>query len=65
MGVFDWEQMMQHDAYKVLEMEQELDISGQKVITSRCPIRINGEKLYAHKAAPKLGEHKEKIMAEL
>jgi len=65
MEVFDWEQMMQHDAYKVLEMEQELEVAGQKIVTSRCPIRINGEKLYAYKAAPKLGEQKEKIMTEL
>jgi len=65
MEVFDWEQMMQHEAYKVLKMEQELEVAGQKIITSRCPIRINGKKLYAHKAAPKLGEQKEKIMTGL
>ena len=65
MEVFDWEQMMQHEAYKVLEMEQELEVREQKIITSRCPIRINGEKLYAHKAAPKLGQHNEQVLEEL
>jgi len=63
--VFDWEQMMEHDAYKVLEMEQQLNVGNKKITTTRCPIRINGEKLYADKAAPKLGENKEKIMTEL
>ena len=63
--VFDWEQMMNHEAYLSLQMEQELGISEKKVITTRCPIRINGERLYADKAAPKLGEHKEQIMEEL
>jgi CoA:oxalate CoA-transferase len=65
MEVLDWQQMMDHDAYKVLEMEQELNVGNEKIITTRCPIRINGEKLYVHKAAPKLGEHNQRIMAEL
>ena len=63
--VFDWEQMMNHEAYLSLQMEQVLSISDRKIITTRCPIRINGERLYADKAAPKLGEHKGQIMEEL
>jgi crotonobetainyl-CoA:carnitine CoA-transferase CaiB-like acyl-CoA transferase len=63
--VFDWEQMMNHEAYQTLQMEQELNISDKKIMTTRCPIRINGERLYADKAAPKLGEHKMTIMQEL
>ena len=65
MEVFDWEQMMEHDAYKLLEMEQELKVGDRKVKTTRCPIRINGQKLYADKGAPGLGQHNEKIMSEL
>lgn len=65
MEVLDWQQMMDHGAYKVLEMEQELNVGDEKIITTRCPIRINGKKLYVDKAAPKLGEHKQRIMAEL
>ena len=63
--VFDWEQMMEHEAYKVLEMEQRLNVGDKKITTTRCPIRINGERLYADKAAPKLGEHNSKVMEEL
>jgi CoA:oxalate CoA-transferase len=64
MEVFDWEQMMEHDAYKVLEMEQHLNVGDKKITTTRCPIRINGERIYADKAAPKLGEHKKQVMEE-
>ena len=65
MEVLDWQQMMDHDAYKVLGMAQELNVDDGEIITTRCPIRINGKKLYVNKAAPKLGEHKERIMTEL
>jgi crotonobetainyl-CoA:carnitine CoA-transferase CaiB-like acyl-CoA transferase len=65
MEVFDWEKMMEHDAYKVLRMEQDLQIGGKKFITTRCPVRINGERLYSNRPAPALGEHNEKLMQEL
>jgi len=65
MEIFDWEKMMDHDAYKCLRMEQTLHTSGKEIITTRCPIRINGERLYADKPAPKLGEHTEKVIREL
>ena len=65
MEVFDWEKMMNHDAYKCLQMEQILNVAGKKIITTRCPIRINGERLYSDKPAPKLGEHNEKVVDEL
>ena len=62
--VFDWEQMMDHEAYQSLQMEQALNISDKKIMTTRCPIKINGERLYADKAAPKLGEHSKQVMEE-
>lgn len=65
MEVFDWEKMMDHDAYKCLQMEQKINVAGKEIITTRCPIRINGEKLYSEKPAPKLGEHNEKVMRDL
>ena len=33
--------------------------------TTRCPIRLNGEKLYAERGSPDIGEHNEKITREL
>jgi crotonobetainyl-CoA:carnitine CoA-transferase CaiB-like acyl-CoA transferase len=55
---------MDHEAYLSLQMEQVLNISDKKIMTTRCPIRINGERLYADRAAPKLGEHSKQIMEE-
>jgi len=65
MEVFDWEKMMDHEAYKCLQMEQKINADGKKIITTRCPIRINGERLYSDRPAPKLGEHNEKVMREV
>lgn len=61
MEVLDWEKMLQHEAYKILGMEQVIQAGNEKICTTRCPIRINGKRLYANKPAPQLGEHNEKI----
>lgn len=63
--VFDWLQMKEHDAYKVLEMEQKVGSSQKEFITTRCPIRINGEKLVSSKPAPTLGGQNEQVLNEL
>ena len=63
--VLNWQQMTAQEAYQVLQMEQTLGVDGKDIITTRCPIRINGERLFAGKRAPKLGEQTEKIKAEL
>jgi len=65
MEVFDWEKMMDHGAYQCLKMEQTFNVGNKEIITTRCPIRINGERLYSDKPAPVLGEHNEKVMREL
>jgi CoA:oxalate CoA-transferase len=65
MEVLNWRQMKAHEAYKVLQMEQALHVGDKEVITSRCPIRINGERLFSNKKAPRLGEQTEKIKSEL
>jgi len=61
MEVLDWEKMMQHQAYKSLQMEQTIPIKKTGIVTTRCPIRINGQKIFSHKAAPDLGEHNKKV----
>jgi crotonobetainyl-CoA:carnitine CoA-transferase CaiB-like acyl-CoA transferase len=38
-----------------------INTGTKKFFTTRCPIRINGEKLYASKPAPQLGADNEKI----
>ncbi|GAB2824290.1 CaiB/BaiF CoA transferase family protein [Ferruginibacter profundus] len=61
MEVLDWEQLINHEAYKVLAMEQVIYAGNEKIVTTRCPIRINGKKIYADKPAPQLGADNEKI----
>lgn len=62
----DWKQMRESEAYKVLQMEQTLVTStGKNIVTTRCPIRVNGNRLFSDKPAPQLGEHNEKIREEL
>lgn len=61
MEVFDWEMMTNHKAYQSLEMEQVIKAGKKEMITTRCPIRINGQKLVSEKPAPQLGEHNEQL----
>lgn len=64
--VMDWRQLVEHEGYKVLGMSQEIrTASGKTVTTSRCPIRLNGKRLYSDRPAPMLGEHTDAIIREL
>ena len=64
--VMNWKQMQESEGYKVLQMEQTISNAKRKEITTtRCPIRINGKRLFAEKPAPALGEHNGKIIEEL
>lgn len=55
--VLNYPQLMEHDGYKILEMDQKVELTnGASVTTTRCPIRINAQKLFSKKAAPKPGE---------
>ncbi|MDO9373592.1 MAG: CaiB/BaiF CoA-transferase family protein [Ferruginibacter sp.] len=66
MEVFNWNKIKDHPAYKVLEMEQTITTSrGKKIITTRCPIRFNGERLFSPKPAPALGANNEQILVGL
>ena len=63
--VFCYRDLLQHEAYKVLEMDQVLNLpGGAHVHTTRCPIRINDERIFASQPAPKIGQHTEDIMKE-
>lgn len=65
MPVSDWEQMMQQDAYKTLQMEQVIKAKTKNIITTRCPIRINGKRLLSSRSAPQVGEHTGNVYEEL
>lgn len=63
--VMNYQSATQLDAYKSLEIEQNLDLAdGKKIKTTTSPIRLDREKLFASKAAPKLGLNTEEINQE-
>ena len=64
--VLDWRRLRDHEGYRVLQMEQTVRKGdGFTYRTTRCPIRINGERLYAQPGSPDIGEHNDQITREL
>jgi crotonobetainyl-CoA:carnitine CoA-transferase CaiB-like acyl-CoA transferase len=60
--VYTYEQTLQHEGYNVLGMQQDVKLpDGGSLTTTRCPIRINGERLYSDVAAPRPGAQTEQI----
>ena len=63
--VFDYEKLLNHEGYKVLNMDQEVRLSEQDTLrTTRCPIRIDGERLYSDKPGPRVGQDNALINVE-
>jgi crotonobetainyl-CoA:carnitine CoA-transferase CaiB-like acyl-CoA transferase len=64
--VLTWNQLVQHEGFKVLQMTQEVfRENGKGLITTRCPIRIDGEILTSTVGSPRIGEHNEKILKDM
>ena len=64
--IFDYQRLLAHEGYRVLEMEQTVRRpNGAEVHTTRCPMRIDGERLFSSKAAPRVGEHNSVIESDL
>lgn len=63
--VLNWPEMMESGGFKVLDMLQtvtrEDDVS---ILTTRSPLRIDGVRARMERAAPRIGEHNDKIRAE-
>ena len=63
--VFNYDDLLNHEGYKVLQMDQTLELlSGEKVRTLRCPIRMNDARLFSPKPAPRVGQHTADIIKE-
>jgi CoA:oxalate CoA-transferase len=63
--VLNYKQVIEHDGYKALQMEQDVQLhDGKELKTTRCPIVIDGQKLYSSKAAPKVGVDTDEINKE-
>ncbi|HRO45734.1 CaiB/BaiF CoA-transferase family protein [Agriterribacter sp.] len=65
MPVLNWRQLKETEGYKVLQMEQKVQLSDKAITTTRCPVRINGQLLLSDKPAPAVGQHTENIKAAL
>jgi crotonobetainyl-CoA:carnitine CoA-transferase CaiB-like acyl-CoA transferase len=64
--VMDYEELRRQPGYQVLDLEQTVTRDGEyPVRTLRSPIRIDGERLFAPNAAPRVGRDNERIRAEL
>lgn len=64
--VFDWKALRANEAYRLLNMEQEVrQANGETYLTTRCPIRVDGELIFDSKGAPALGAHTAAIRSEL
>jgi crotonobetainyl-CoA:carnitine CoA-transferase CaiB-like acyl-CoA transferase len=64
--VLDWKRFFEHNGFKVLGMLQAARRSSGTVYqTTRCPIRIDGRRLYSEKGSPDLGADTAHITTEL
>ena len=53
--VLDWETMVKHEGFKILDMVQRIQRDdGLDIETLRCPVKIDGEIFKSNKAAPKI-----------
>lgn len=63
--VLDWDRLFAHEGFQTLQMVQEVARDEDvKLQTLRCPIRIDGERLFSAKGAPRIGQQTEKIAAD-
>jgi CoA:oxalate CoA-transferase len=60
--VMHYDQLVQEEGYKVLNMELQVKTSnGLNITTTRCPIRVDGQIATSAIGAPLLGEHNKQI----
>jgi crotonobetainyl-CoA:carnitine CoA-transferase CaiB-like acyl-CoA transferase len=64
--VLDWPRLVAHPAFAALQMTQTIrSAAGAAMQTTRCPIRLDGQRLTSPQGAPRLGADTEAIAAEL
>ena len=63
--VLDWEKMVKHEGFKILDMVQRIRRDdGLNIETLRCPIKIDGKIFKSDRAAPKIGNDNNNIKKE-
>jgi crotonobetainyl-CoA:carnitine CoA-transferase CaiB-like acyl-CoA transferase len=62
--VLDWPTLLASEAMQQLQMVQQVSGGGDGILTTRCPVRLDGGLLTSNRPAPKVGEHTERIQQE-
>jgi CoA:oxalate CoA-transferase len=63
--VLSWSELLENEGFKALEMLQTVTRpDGVSILTTRSPIRIDGQRSETRRAAPQIGEQSEAIRAE-
>lgn len=63
--VMAWPELVKHDGFTKLEMTQSIQSAGGAVMrTTRCPIRIDGQRIFNQRGAPRLGADNANIAQE-
>jgi CoA:oxalate CoA-transferase len=63
--VFDWHQLMESEGFRTLDLLQTVERDDDvSIVTTRSPIRVNGERPKIERAAPRVGEHTRAIVEE-
>lgn len=63
--VLDWQELLDSDGFGILDMLQTVTREDNvSVGTTRCPVRVNGQRPKGGRAAPLVGEHTTQIRAE-
>lgn len=64
--VLTWDALLQHEGFKALDMLQTVTRNnGAALMTTRCPIRIDGQIYTSAKASPRIGEDNGMIMEDI
>lgn len=63
--VLSWPELMESEGFRVLDMLQTVEREDNvSILTTRSPLRVNGKRPKVSRAAPRIGEHSEKIAEE-
>jgi CoA:oxalate CoA-transferase len=63
--VLSWPELMEHEGFRVLDMLQTVEREDNvSILTTRSPLRVDGQRTRVTRAAPRVGEHSARIRAE-
>jgi crotonobetainyl-CoA:carnitine CoA-transferase CaiB-like acyl-CoA transferase len=57
--------LLEHEGFKALDMVQRVSRdNGASLLTTRCPIRVDGQIYKSSRGAPRIGEHTDQLAQE-